>query len=374
MKKVLSVLLSIMMLMSVFSISSFEAFAYSKNEAPTVSVGDTFVVDYDSVKINDYAYFAKFVPQTTGYYEFSMDTGVGFIRGEVEVYIFDSNNGLVYEDYMDSTYPEALNFAIKLRAGRTYYFTVAANRCGTYTSNVTIKKHTHKLVDARIPAIYYYDEDFDMVLRTDGGYYKICIGCDGEDPYLLGKTGDDLVYAGYAEKQSSIYYPKKMTLSRTSYTYDGKKKTPSITVEDRQGARISSRNYTVTYENATRVGTATARITFNDEKYMGEMYKEFDINPKGTTLSSVSAKSKGLTVNWNKQGVQTTGYQIQVSTDSAGKKNVKTYKVSDNKTLSKSISGLKANTKYYVRVRTYKVVSGRDYYSGWSGYKAVTTK
>ena len=34
---------------------------------------------------------------------------------------------------------------------------------------------------------------------------------------------------------------------------------------------------------------------------------------------------------------------------------------------------LKAKKKYYIRVRTYKTVSGKKYYSTWSKTKTVTT-
>ena len=33
-----------------------------------------------------------------------------------------------------------------------------------------------------------------------------------------------------------------------------------------------------------------------------------------------------------------------------------------------------AKTKYYVRIRTYKTVDGKKYYSNWSAKKYVTTK
>ncbi|MGN0521072.1 MAG: fibronectin type III domain-containing protein, partial [Eubacterium sp.] len=72
---------------------------------------------------------------------------------------------------------------------------------------------------------------------------------------------------------------------------------------------------------------------------------------------------------------QTTGYQIQYSTSSKfTSKTTKTVTVSKNKTTSKTISKLKAKKKYYVRVRTYKIVSGKKIYSAWSKAKTVTTK
>ena len=44
------------------------------------------------------------------------------------------------------------------------------------------------------------------------------------------------------------------------------------------------------------------------------------------------------------------------------------------KATTKYLTKLAKNKKYYVRVRTYKVVSGKTYYSSWSGAKTVTIK
>ena len=44
------------------------------------------------------------------------------------------------------------------------------------------------------------------------------------------------------------------------------------------------------------------------------------------------------------------------------------------KKTSKKVTKLKAKKKYYVRIRTYKTVSGTKYYSEWSKTKTVRTK
>lgn len=75
----------------------------------------------------------------------------------------------------------------------------------------------------------------------------------------------------------------------------------------------------------------------------------------------------------NKQTTQTTGYQIQYATKS-NFKGGKTVLVNKNKTTSKTISKLKANKKYYVRIRTYKTIKGVKYYGNWSGRKSAKTK
>ena len=69
-----------------------------------------------------------------------------------------------------------------------------------------------------------------------------------------------------------------------------------------------------------------------------------------------------------------TGYQIQRATNSSFTKNSKKYKVKGYDKTSKTIKELKGGKKYYVRVRTYKVVNGKTYYSKWSKAKTVTTR
>ncbi|MDE6412958.1 MAG: leucine-rich repeat domain-containing protein, partial [Eubacterium sp.] len=99
--------------------------------------------------------------------------------------------------------------------------------------------------------------------------------------------------------KTTIYYPKTITLSKTSYVYNGKAQKPSVTVKDSKGKKIAESNYTVKYTSNKNVGKATVTITFKGN-YKGTVKKTFTINPKATTLSSVTAKSKGFTAKWKK--------------------------------------------------------------------------
>lgn len=361
MKKTLSLVLSILMLISTFSIASFNAFAYpTMAEAPTVKVGDTFAVEYNSLATDTYEYYAKFVPEETGYYEFKFDTGVGKISGEVDVYIFTKSGKDVNYGYMDEDYPNAVTVAAKLTKGFSYYLAMEGYRCGTYKSNVTLQKHTHKMVTTYEPACYIKDDEFFGDVIEDGAVYSVCEGG-----------------CYYSVKKSTIYAPNKMLLSKATFVYDGARKKPTVTVKDRKGNTIKSSNYKVTYSNNLKVGTGTVKVTFNydsdDDKYVGEMVRTITINPKGTKLAKLTAKSKAINVKWNKQSVQTSGYQVQVATDSKFTKNKKTVTVSGTSNISKTITGLKAKQRYYVRVRTYKTVNNKKYYSSWSGYRYTKT-
>ncbi|MBO5994775.1 MAG: fibronectin type III domain-containing protein, partial [Firmicutes bacterium] len=61
-------------------------------------------------------------------------------------------------------------------------------------------------------------------------------------------------------------------------------------------------------------------------------------------------------------------------TNKAFTKNKKSVKVAGYSKVSKKITGLKAKTTYYVRVRTYKKIGRTTYYSPWSAVKNIKTK
>ncbi len=98
------------------------------------------------------------------------------------------------------------------------------------------------------------------------------------------------------------------------------------------------------------------------------------VTVKKTTLKSAkNAKDKKLVVKW-KKNTAGNGYQIQYSTSKKFAKGNKTKTISKNKTTSYTIKKLKKKKTYYVRIRTYKKVSGKTYYSEWSSVKKVKIK
>ncbi len=94
---------------------------------------------------------------------------------------------------------------------------------------------------------------------------------------------------------------------------------------------------------------------------------------KGTKLSGVKPAKKKATVKWRKQTKGTTGYQIQYSVKK-NFKGAKTKTVSNNKKTSLTLKNLKSKKTYYVRIRTYKKISGGKKYSSWSAAKKAKIK
>ena len=172
---------------------------------------------------------------------------------------------------------------------------------------------------------------------------------------------------------TTVYHPKSFKLSKTAYVYTGKALKPSVVVTGADGEKIDASNYTVTYSNNKNVGKATVKIALKGN-YSGTKSMTFSINPKATTVSKVKAGKKSFVATWKKQATQTTGYELQYSLKKNFKSGNKTVNIKKNSTVKTTVKKLKSKKTYYARIRTYKTVSGKKYYSSWSKAKAVKVK
>ena len=199
-----------------------------------------------------------------------------------------------------------------------------------------------------------------------------------DQPATFAADGSKSIHCKNCETISeAIAIPRinSVKISATAYTYSGGVKTPSVTVKDANGNALHNKtDYIVQYASGRKnVGTYKVIVTLKDN-YSGKKTLSFTINPKGTAISSLSKSKKAFTAKWKKQSAQTSGYQLLYSTNSKFKSRNKYVTVSSYKTTSKTIKKLAAKKKYYVKIRTYKSVSGKKYYSGWSAAKTVVTK
>ena len=199
-----------------------------------------------------------------------------------------------------------------------------------------------------------------------------------DQPATFAADGSKSIHCKNCETISeSIAIPRinSVKISATAYTYSGGVKTPPVTVKDANGNALHNKtDYIVQYASGRKnVGTYKVIVTLKDN-YSGKKTLSFTINPKGTAISSLSKSKKAFTAKWKKQSAQTSGYQLLYSTNSKFKSRNKYVTVSSYKTTSKTIKKLAAKKKYYVKIRTYKSVSGKKYYSGWSAAKTVVTK
>ena len=113
-----------------------------------------------------------------------------------------------------------------------------------------------------------------------------------------------------------------VTLSTSTYAYDGKAKTPSVTVKVNGKTLKKDTDYTVSYSNNTKVGTATLKIT-GKGNYTGSVSKTYSIknNFKKATVSGISTKAftgknitQSITVKYNGKTLKNgTDYTVSYS-------------------------------------------------------------
>ena len=180
-------------------------------------------------------------------------------------------------------------------------------------------------------------------------------------------------YTGSVSKTFKIKNKfKKATVSGISTkAFTGKNITQSITVKYNGKTLKNGTDYTVSYSNNKKIGTATVKIA-GKGSYTGTITKTFKINPAKQEIQKLTAKSKAFFVDWAQKG-SATGYEIQYATNSKFT-SAKKVTITNNKTDKTTVSKLSGKKKYYVRVRSYTTVKGTKYYGAWSASKSVTTK
>lgn len=164
-------------------------------------------------------------------------------------------------------------------------------------------------------------------------------------------------------------------LEYSSVTYTGKALRPKVSITF-NGTKLPASEYTVTYKNNVNVGKATVIVDADGESLYGYDELNFNIVPKKTSLTSVKSSKKGeLTIKWKKQASKSTGYQIFISKKSSFPDKSTTKKtIGKNSTTSAKVTKLSKKTTYYVKIRVYKTVSGKKYYSSWSKVLKCKTK
>lgn len=160
-----------------------------------------------------------------------------------------------------------------------------------------------------------------------------------------------------------------ITLSRTSYTYNGKAKKPTVTVEG-----LTEADYVVSYKNNVKVGTATVTITGVGD-VIGTVTKTFKINydrPGQVSLKKpTTGKTHYVKARWYDEDCD--GYQIRYATNSSFK-NSKSIYVKDGDQLTRTIKKLTKGKRYYVKVRAYNNYLDTKVFGAWSKWKSVVCK
>ena len=207
-------------------------------------------------------------------------------------------------------YSGSLKKTFTIDQAEVYYAAVAAISAQQYTGSALTPKPTITLGGRTLTT-----SDYSISYKNNTNVGTATVAITGKGNY---KGTKETTF-----KINAKTLPSNPVLSVTSYTYDGKAKTPGVTVKDGTKTLVNGTDYTVKYSNNVNVGTATVTVT-GKGNYTGSKSTTFRINaktlPSNPVLSATSyihdgkAKTPGVTVkDGTKTLVNGTDYTVKYS-------------------------------------------------------------
>ncbi|MEY8515911.1 LamG-like jellyroll fold domain-containing protein [Lachnospiraceae bacterium 29-84] len=152
-------------------------------------------------------------------------------------------------------------------------------------------------------------------------------------------------------------------------TYTGKALKPKVTVTYNGKVLKSGTDYTLKYSNNKKPGQATVVVTGKGD-YSGSKVVKFNVLPKKVQIDTLkNKKGKKIALKFTK-APGAGGYEVVY----AANKNFKSAKKKTVTSRSVTLSGLKKNKTYYVKVRAYKTINGKRVYGLYSPKMKVKIK
>jgi hypothetical protein len=107
-----------------------------------------------------------------------------------------------------------------------------------------------------------------------------------------GKIIDKCSRCGDVKVAQIISHPTKVVLNKSNFVYDGKVKTPTVTVTSADGKTVDSANYDISYANGRKdAGTYDVKVTFKGN-YTGSLTTKFTIAKANQSLKIKLPKKK----------------------------------------------------------------------------------
>lgn len=180
-----------------------------------------------------------------------------------------------------------------------------------------------------------------------------------------GKMISACTVCGIVMKQSVIPKVSSITLSAAKYTYDGKVKTPDVSVKDSKGnVLVKNRDYTLSYASGRKnTGKYSVTVTLTGN-YSGTKILSFYILPGRTSSIAVFQSTSSIKAAW-KAVAGATGYKVYLF------KGSQCIKTADTTGTVYTFSSLSSGTDYKIAVKAYKTIDRTKYYA--SIYTSVTT-
>ncbi len=163
-------------------------------------------------------------------------------------------------------------------------------------------------------------------------------------------------------KKKNIKYADISGIDKRAYT--GKRRTlPELKVKTSTTTLKKGKDYTVTYKNNKKIGTATVTINGIGDNCRGTYKSTFNIVPDAPDGIKITKRTESaMKITWGDSKYGDT-YQLYRATKENGKYKL-IYTTKSNREYIDT--NLKSGQHYFYRVRAYRKVDGKKYYSYWA--------
>lgn len=251
------------------------------------------------------------------------------------------------------------------------------------TCTVTVKQDINEFTVSGITNKTYTGGKIVQSIKVYSGKKVLKEGTDYSVAYknnvAVGKAEVKITGKGYyVGSQNFTFAINKRNIANTrifidsdesTMKYDGRAKKPGFEILEGSKELQPGRDYTYIYKSNVAPGRGIIAIT-GKGNYAGSKQATFTIPMPKSSISKIAAlKKKKVKIIYS--GVKGAyNYEVQYSM----KSNFAGAKTKTVKATALKVSKLKANKKYYFRVRVCAKVNGKTYYSGWSRAKSVKVR
>lgn len=226
-------------------------------------------------------------------------------------------------------------------------------------------------------------KDIKVEIKNSNNYQQINDWYTGESYITLNKGVNYIrVSSNSSYKYVFAIFPyskTKLTIKNISNSTmdikESKTLNPSVSIKGNYTYKSSNTKIATVNSKgvikAKNYGSVNITVNFianGKNKYLYDIKAKtikITISPKKVKITSIKKHNKKkLKITWQKNK-QVTGYQLVQATNQKFTKGKKVYNITKN-TTSKIINKTKKNKKYWYKVRAYKQVGKKKYYSSWS--------
>ena len=375
MKKLLSLTLALIMALSCFA-AAIPAQAANSADCVNINISTTIYNSLAQKVFNE----INTKRSGVGYSKVKFDSSL------TEIAEKRAAECLVYVDKNDDYRPNGDSVEALIPGNDT----IAHGRCSISTLTISAVEATG-FFDLFTSADYKSFKGVGLAVVEYSGVYVVYFVASASDTSNLFTNSSD-VKASYTvqlninkitnKKITGTYDAARIKYNLKTLVYAGGYYANYLVVSNDQLNYKSSNSNIVKMKGATAYFKNNGGFTVNSYNKSGKLIASYSDNVSGLKTylklswkSAKSKKKKTISLSWQKNIIDATGYQIQYSTNKKFKKNVKTVNVTGKNSSSKTLKKLKRKKVYYVRVRAcIDQGEGEMIYSSWSTTKKVKVK